>query len=118
MVADPPEVTVGDAELTVGVDVDPAVLEDEVLAADEDATDDPPLTTAGEDAEPELEGTVAFVPVPVPVLLDPAWPWDTADPDGDGGAGGGEHGAAGQVCAAGPEPCPGSRVWGADRGLT
>ena len=80
MVADPPEVTVGDAELTVGVDVAPAVPEDEVPAADEDATDEPPLTTVGDDAEPELEGTAAFVLVLVPELLDPAWPWDTATP--------------------------------------
>ena len=80
MVADPPEVTVGDAELTVGVDATPAVPEDEVPAADEDATDEPPLTTAGEVAEPELEGAVAVVPALVPVLVDPAWAWDTATP--------------------------------------
>jgi len=68
VVADPPEVTAGDAELTDGVDVVPAVLADEA-AADEEATEEPPLTTAGAAVEPELEGTVAFVPVLV--LLNP-----------------------------------------------
>ena len=70
----------GDAELTVGVDVVPAVLEDEVPAADEDATDEPPLTTVGVAVEPEPDASPRAVPVLVPVLLDPAWSWDTTTP--------------------------------------
>jgi hypothetical protein len=73
-------VTVGDAELTVGVDEALAPLADEELAFDEDATDEPPLTTVGVVVEAEPEGTVAVVPVFLPVLPDPAWSWDTPTP--------------------------------------
>ena len=65
--------TVGDDALTVGVDDEPAVAEDE-------ATDEPPLTTAGVVVELEPDVIVAAVPVLLPVLLDPEWPWDTAIP--------------------------------------
>jgi len=82
VVADPPDVTVGDAALAVGVDEVPVVLADEVPAADEDATDEPPLTTVGVAVEPdpELDGAVETAPVLFPVLLDPAWSWDTTTP--------------------------------------
>ena len=81
MVADPPEVTVGDAELTVGVDVTSRRCSlDEVMAADEGDG-----RTAAHDGRgaAEVGGTDApspCVPALVPVLLDPAWPWDTATP--------------------------------------
>jgi hypothetical protein len=69
---DPPDVTVGVDELLVGVD--------EELPEDEDELDDeeelPPATVVLVAPDPEPDGTVAAVPV----LLDPAWPWDTTTP--------------------------------------
>ena len=77
---DPPEVTVGDDALTVGVVDEPAVPLDEAMLPDEVA-DDPPLTTV---ADPEVgtapDEPVAVVPALLPVLLDPAWSWDTTTP--------------------------------------
>jgi hypothetical protein len=67
---DPPDVTVGVDELLVGVDEEPKEDEDEL---DEEL---PPATVVVVAPDPEPEGTVAVVPV----LLDPAWPWDTTTP--------------------------------------